>query len=152
MSRDVKYIGMDVHKEAIVIAVLSDGGKLVMESIIETKASSLLQFIPIWRGRGLKEFARVPLNAPPCQHTRGVATLPSDTPSCGVVLEICAAKLTSRAIKFQRAEKFSSFDIDKTLGAMHFGPECIVCLLDDLPGTRKVNVETVEVGKMLKIR
>ena len=28
MSRDVKYIGMDVHKEAIVIAVLNDGGKL----------------------------------------------------------------------------------------------------------------------------
>jgi len=30
MSRDVKYIGMDVHKEAIVIAVLSSSGKLVM--------------------------------------------------------------------------------------------------------------------------
>jgi hypothetical protein len=45
MSRDIKYIGMDVHKEASVIAVLNDGGKLVMESIIETKASSILQFI-----------------------------------------------------------------------------------------------------------
>ena len=45
MSRDVKYIGMDVHTEAIVIAVLDGGGKLVMESIIETKASSILQFI-----------------------------------------------------------------------------------------------------------
>jgi len=50
MSRDVKYIGMDVHKEAIVIAVVNDGGKLVMESIIETKASSLLQFIHGLRG------------------------------------------------------------------------------------------------------
>src|SRR5499425_1898355 len=50
MSRDVKYIGMDVHKEAIVIAVLNDGGKLAMESIIETKASSLLQFIHGLRG------------------------------------------------------------------------------------------------------
>ena len=50
MSHDVKYIGMDVHKEAIVIAVLSDGGKLVMESIIETKASNLLQFIHGLRG------------------------------------------------------------------------------------------------------
>jgi hypothetical protein len=29
MSRDIKYIGMDVHKEAIVIAILSGGGKLV---------------------------------------------------------------------------------------------------------------------------
>jgi len=50
MSRDVKYIGMDVHKEAIVIAVLNDGGKLTMESIVETKASSLLQFIHGLRG------------------------------------------------------------------------------------------------------
>jgi Transposase len=40
----VKYIGMDVHKEAISIAVLSSSGKLVMEYVIETKASSLLQF------------------------------------------------------------------------------------------------------------
>ena len=39
MSRDVKYIGMDVHKEAIVIAVRNGSGKLVMESIVETKAS-----------------------------------------------------------------------------------------------------------------
>ena len=45
MSRDVKYIGMDVHKEAIVIAVLNASGKLMMESIVETKANSLLQFI-----------------------------------------------------------------------------------------------------------
>src|ERR1017187_2441940 len=44
MSYDVKYIGMDVHKEAIVIAVLNQGGKPVMESVIETKASSILQF------------------------------------------------------------------------------------------------------------
>jgi transposase len=45
MSRDIKYIGMDVHKEAVVIAVLNDTGKLVMESIVETEASSILQFI-----------------------------------------------------------------------------------------------------------
>src|SRR6266513_1183103 len=50
MSRDIKYIGMDVHKEAIVIAVLNDCGKLVMESIVETKASSILQFIHGLRG------------------------------------------------------------------------------------------------------
>src|SRR6201987_2262451 len=43
MSREVKYIGMDVHKEATVIAVLNGNGDLVMESIVETKASSLLQ-------------------------------------------------------------------------------------------------------------
>src|ERR1700726_1497319 len=45
MSRDIKYIGMDVHKEAIVVAVLSASGKLVMETVIETKATSILQFI-----------------------------------------------------------------------------------------------------------
>ena len=50
MSRDIKYIGMDVHKEAIVIAVLNGGGKLIMETILETKASSILQFIHSLRG------------------------------------------------------------------------------------------------------
>ena len=50
MSHDVKYIGMDVHKEAIVIAVLNESGKLVMESVIETKASSILQFLHGLRG------------------------------------------------------------------------------------------------------
>jgi transposase len=46
----VKYIGMDVHKEAISIAVLNSSGKLVMESVIETKASTILQFIQGLRG------------------------------------------------------------------------------------------------------
>ena len=50
MSRDMKYIGMDVHKEAVVIAVLNSNGKLVMESIVETKASSILQFLHGLRG------------------------------------------------------------------------------------------------------
>jgi transposase len=45
MSRGIQYIGMDVHKEAVVIAVLNNSGQLVIESIVETKASSLLQFI-----------------------------------------------------------------------------------------------------------
>ncbi len=50
MSRDIKYIGMDVHQEAIVISVLNGSGKLVMETILETKASSLLQFLHGLRG------------------------------------------------------------------------------------------------------
>ena len=50
MSCDIKYIGMDVHKEAVVIAVLNGSGKLVMESIVETKASSILQFLHGLRG------------------------------------------------------------------------------------------------------
>src|SRR5689334_16884498 len=45
MSRDIKYIGMDVHKEAVVIAVRNSTGQLVMESIVETTASNLLQVI-----------------------------------------------------------------------------------------------------------
>jgi len=45
MSRDIKHIGTDVHKEATVIAVLNGSGQSVMESIVETKASSILQFI-----------------------------------------------------------------------------------------------------------
>jgi len=45
MSREVQYIGMDVHKEAIVIAVLNTRGHQVMEPIVETKASSILQFM-----------------------------------------------------------------------------------------------------------
>jgi transposase len=50
MRSDVKYIGLDVHKEAIAIAVLNGSGKLVMESVIETKASSILQFFHGLRG------------------------------------------------------------------------------------------------------
>jgi len=45
-----KYIGMDVHKETISIAVLNSSGKLVMESIIETKASTIVQFFQGLRG------------------------------------------------------------------------------------------------------
>jgi hypothetical protein len=40
-----KYIGMDVHKETVSIAVMNSTGKLVMESIIETKTATILQFI-----------------------------------------------------------------------------------------------------------
>jgi hypothetical protein len=40
----VKYTGMDVHQETISIAVRNSSGKLVMECIIETKASTILQF------------------------------------------------------------------------------------------------------------
>ncbi len=45
-----KYIGMDVHKESISIAVRNEAGKVVMESLIETKASMILQFIDGLRG------------------------------------------------------------------------------------------------------
>ena len=47
---NIKYIGLDVHKETISIAVMNGDGKLVMESIIETKASTILQLIQGLRG------------------------------------------------------------------------------------------------------
>src|SRR5947209_12328232 len=45
-----KYIGMDVHKETVSIAVMNSGGKLLMESVLETKAATILQFIQGLRG------------------------------------------------------------------------------------------------------
>ena len=45
-----KYIGMDVHKESISIAVMNGAGKIGMECVIETKASTMLQFIDGLRG------------------------------------------------------------------------------------------------------
>jgi transposase len=45
-----KYIGMDVHKESISIAVRNAAGKIVMECVMETKASVILQFIDGLRG------------------------------------------------------------------------------------------------------
>jgi hypothetical protein len=36
----VKYIGLDVHQATTVAAVRDADGKLVMESILETKAST----------------------------------------------------------------------------------------------------------------
>jgi transposase len=45
-----KYIGLDVHKESISIAVLNAAGKVVMECVIETKAMAILQFVHGLRG------------------------------------------------------------------------------------------------------
>ena len=36
---------MDVHKETISIAVLNSSGKLVMETIIETRAITIIEFV-----------------------------------------------------------------------------------------------------------
>ena len=51
-----KYVGMDVHTATISVAVRDAGGKLIMESVIETKASTILQFI-----QGLHGDARGPV-------------------------------------------------------------------------------------------
>src|SRR6201984_2083082 len=47
---NTKYIGMDVHRESISIAVMNSAGKVVLECIVETKASIILQFINGLRG------------------------------------------------------------------------------------------------------
>ena len=46
-----KYIGLDVHQATISVAVLDSTGKLVMESILETSAATILQFFAGLRGR-----------------------------------------------------------------------------------------------------
>jgi hypothetical protein len=45
-----KYIGLDVHQATISVAVVDSQGKLIMESILETKASTLLEFLAGLRG------------------------------------------------------------------------------------------------------
>ena len=45
-----KYIGMDVHQASISIAVRDASGKLVMESLIETKAATILEFLQGLKG------------------------------------------------------------------------------------------------------
>jgi hypothetical protein len=42
---NVKYIGLDVHEATISIAVRDESGKLIMESVVETRASTILDFI-----------------------------------------------------------------------------------------------------------
>ena len=45
------YVGLDVHKASICIAVLNADGKLVMESIVETSAATILDFLKGLRGQ-----------------------------------------------------------------------------------------------------
>jgi transposase len=51
-----KYIGLDVHQATISVAVMDSKGKLVMESILETKASTILEFFAGLRGTLLVTF------------------------------------------------------------------------------------------------
>jgi hypothetical protein len=50
LVNDEKYIGLDVHQATMVVAVMDSTGKLVMESILETKAATILQFFAGLRG------------------------------------------------------------------------------------------------------
>jgi hypothetical protein len=51
---DIKFIGLDVHKTSVAVAVLDDNGKLVMRPVLLTQASAILAFI-----RGLRGTLRV---------------------------------------------------------------------------------------------
>ncbi len=45
------YVGLDVHKASICIAVLNADGKPVMESVVETSAATILDFLKGLRGQ-----------------------------------------------------------------------------------------------------
>jgi transposase len=45
------YVGLDVHKASICVAVINASGKLVMESVVETSAATVLDFLKGLRGR-----------------------------------------------------------------------------------------------------
>ena len=46
----IKYIGLDVHRDTISVAVLDADGKLVMQSVIATGSSTILDFLRGPRG------------------------------------------------------------------------------------------------------
>src|SRR6266404_5268441 len=46
----VKYIGLDVHQSTISVAVLNAEGKLLMQSVIATKATAVLDLMKGLRG------------------------------------------------------------------------------------------------------
>jgi transposase len=46
----LKYIGLDVHQGSISIAVLDESGKLLMQSVIATRATAIVEFLDGLRG------------------------------------------------------------------------------------------------------
>ncbi|HJZ82841.1 MAG TPA: transposase [Pyrinomonadaceae bacterium] len=45
-----KYVAMDVHKASVAIGIRDGEGKYIMESIVETKAATLVEFVKGLRG------------------------------------------------------------------------------------------------------
>jgi hypothetical protein len=62
LTNDTKHIGLDVHQATISAAVLDAAGKMLMESIVETKASTILQFL-----HGLRRSVQVPSKKEPAR-------------------------------------------------------------------------------------
>jgi len=46
----IKYVGLDVHRDRISLAVLNGEGKLVQQSVIATQAAAILDFLGGLRG------------------------------------------------------------------------------------------------------
>jgi transposase len=50
MNNGIRYVGLDVHRDSISIAVLDARGKMVKEDVIPTSEAALLQFLQELRG------------------------------------------------------------------------------------------------------
>jgi len=46
----VRYIGLDVHRDTIAVAVLDESGRLMMQSVLATRATAVLDFLHGIRG------------------------------------------------------------------------------------------------------
>src|SRR5271156_194154 len=46
----VRYVGLDVHRDTISAAVLNESGRLIQQSILATRAASILDFVGGMRG------------------------------------------------------------------------------------------------------
>ena len=46
----IKYVGLDVHQSTISVAVLNAEGKLVMQSVVETRSTTIVDFLQGLRG------------------------------------------------------------------------------------------------------
>src|SRR5437588_13116717 len=82
-----KYIGLDVHQATISVAVLDSRGKLVMESIVETKAATILDFFAGLRGTLSVTFEEGTWAAERSAQRREqkvTASMPASSPNCCV--------------------------------------------------------------------
>lgn len=46
----VRYVGLEVHQDTTSVAVLDESGRLIMQSVLATRASAILDFIHGVRG------------------------------------------------------------------------------------------------------
>jgi hypothetical protein len=41
----VRYVGLNVHRDTISVVVLDESGRLMMESVLVTRASAIVDFV-----------------------------------------------------------------------------------------------------------